>query len=143
MKIKIAKFLVVIFLVFILYASSHPIQFSNGYLDPWSGGGWNLEPHTERSGSLVSLIVEDGAHHYDLRGSHPDDTPSVRRVRAMERAHIRAWISEAEERRRKSARKTAAVTAGKKPHGHHAADATEGHRQRSHGHHLHHHHSHI
>uniref|UniRef100_A0A914GW70 Uncharacterized protein n=1 Tax=Globodera rostochiensis TaxID=31243 RepID=A0A914GW70_GLORO len=30
--------------------------------------------------SLVSLIVEDGAHHYDLRGEHPADTESVREV---------------------------------------------------------------
>jgi lysosomal Pro-X carboxypeptidase len=47
------------------FPAASNIVFSNGYLDPWSGGGWKLEPFTE--GSLVSLIVEDGAHHYDLR----------------------------------------------------------------------------
>lgn len=69
------------------------IVFSNGYLDPWSGGGWKLEPATE--GTLVSLIVEDGAHHYDLRGSHPNDTAGVKRVRLIEKEHIRRWIEEA------------------------------------------------
>jgi len=36
-------------------------------------------------GSLYSLIVEDGAHHYDLRGEHPDDTQSVKEVRRLEK----------------------------------------------------------
>ncbi|CAD5216733.1 unnamed protein product [Bursaphelenchus okinawaensis] len=72
------------------------IVFSNGYLDPWSAGGWKQEPATE--GSLVSLIIEDGAHHYDLRGAHPDDTESVKQARLIEKQHISKWISEANER---------------------------------------------
>ncbi|VDL69870.1 unnamed protein product [Nippostrongylus brasiliensis] len=59
------------------FPSASNIVFSNGYLDPWSGGGWSLKPKVE--GSLVSVILEQGAHHYDLRGSHPDDTDEVRR----------------------------------------------------------------
>ncbi|KHJ40017.1 serine carboxypeptidase S28 [Trichuris suis] len=48
------------------------IVFSNGWLDPWRGGGILSSDH-----GIASLIVEDGAHHYDLRGHHPMDTPSV------------------------------------------------------------------
>ncbi|KAE9556588.1 hypothetical protein FO519_000282 [Halicephalobus sp. NKZ332] len=54
------------------------IVFSNGRLDPWSGGGWRDK--NTREGSLVSIILEQGAHHYDLRGDHPEDTQEVRRV---------------------------------------------------------------
>jgi lysosomal Pro-X carboxypeptidase len=57
--------------------------FSNGWLDPWSGGGWRLKPTQE--GSLISLIIEDGAHHYDLRGQHPNDTEAVKEVRLLEK----------------------------------------------------------
>jgi len=77
------------------YPTATNIVFSNGYLDPWSGGGWNLKPFTK--GSLVSLIVEDGAHHFDLRAEHPNDTKSVKEVRNIEKAHIRRWINEANE----------------------------------------------
>ena len=68
------------------------IVFSNGRLDPWSGGGWR-DTNT-REGSLVSIILEQGAHHYDLRGYHPDDTQEVRKVRKQEIEEIRQWIKE-------------------------------------------------
>uniref|UniRef100_A0A914GVM6 Uncharacterized protein n=1 Tax=Globodera rostochiensis TaxID=31243 RepID=A0A914GVM6_GLORO len=51
--------------------------------------------------SLVSLIVEDGAHHYDLRGEHPADTESVRELDGL---HIKRWIAEAHERQREQKR---------------------------------------
>jgi lysosomal Pro-X carboxypeptidase len=85
------------------YGSRFPtatnIVFSNGYLDPWSGGGWRSYPTTK--GTLVSLIVEDGAHHYDLRGAHPNDTASVKEVRSLEKLHISRWIREAKKRTNK------------------------------------------
>jgi len=68
------------------------IVFSNGRLDPWSGGGWRDK--NTREGSLVSIILEQGAHHYDLRGYHPDDTQEVRNVRKQEIEEIRQWIKE-------------------------------------------------
>uniref|UniRef100_A0A914WKK3 Uncharacterized protein n=1 Tax=Plectus sambesii TaxID=2011161 RepID=A0A914WKK3_9BILA len=74
------------------FAASSNIIFSNGYLDPWSGGGWSLKPKTE--GSIVSIIIEDGGHHYDLRAANPKDTPSVIRARQLEVIYFQNWIAE-------------------------------------------------
>ncbi|KIH51864.1 hypothetical protein ANCDUO_18042, partial [Ancylostoma duodenale] len=75
------------------FPSASNIVFSNGFLDPWSGGGWSLKPKVE--GSLVSIILKQGAHHYDLRGAHPDDTEEVKEVRRQEKTHIKKWIEKA------------------------------------------------
>ncbi|KAK6048984.1 hypothetical protein COOONC_13510 [Cooperia oncophora] len=61
--------------------------FRNGFLDPWSGGGWSLTPKVE--GTLVSVILKEGAHHYDLRGAHPADTEEVKKIREQEKTYIR------------------------------------------------------
>jgi lysosomal Pro-X carboxypeptidase len=65
------------------YPTATNLIFSNGFLDPWSGGGWRL--NNTQEGSLVSLIIKDGAHHYDLRGQHPNDTEAVKEVRKQEK----------------------------------------------------------
>ncbi|MFH4981786.1 hypothetical protein AB6A40_008495 [Gnathostoma spinigerum] len=80
------------------YPTATNIIFSNGYLDPWSGGGWSLTPKTV--GSLVSIIIEDGAHHYDLRGSHPKDTEAVKEARRLEKAYVIEWLEEARTKKR-------------------------------------------
>jgi len=63
---------------------------SNGLLDPWSGGGV-LE---DISDTLVSVIIPDGAHHYDLRGYEEGDTSYVIDARKTELKHIKKWIEE-------------------------------------------------
>nr|CAD2133500.1 unnamed protein product [Meloidogyne enterolobii] len=55
-----------------------PTWIFNNY-DPWSGGGWRQT--TTNVGSLYSYVVEDSAHHYDLRGVHPLDTQSIKELR--------------------------------------------------------------
>jgi len=79
------------------------IVFSNGYLDPWSGGGYALKPRTD--GSLLSIIIEDGAHHYDLRAAHPLDTPAVVDARRIETMYIAKWIDDARKVADKEAKK--------------------------------------
>jgi len=77
------------------YQSASKIIFSNGLLDPWHGGG----VLTNYSDSLPCLIVEDGAHHLDLRASDPLDPPSVIWVRASEAGYFNTWMMEAREKK--------------------------------------------
>jgi len=67
------------------------IVFSNGHLDPWSGGGilYNV------SDTVLAYIIEDAAHHLDLRGSNPADPQSVIDARNFEKRYIQLWIDEA------------------------------------------------
>ncbi|CAG9531775.1 unnamed protein product [Cercopithifilaria johnstoni] len=75
------------------YPTATNIVFSNGYLDPWSAGGWSLK--SQVTGSLISIIIKDGAHHYDLRGKHELDTNSVKEARRLEKLHIKRWLKQA------------------------------------------------
>ncbi|XP_043257750.1 lysosomal Pro-X carboxypeptidase [Colletes gigas] len=66
------------------------IVFSNGLLDPWTGGGIlrNL------SSSAVAIIIPEGAHHLDLRSSDENDPYSVILTRKYHRYFIKKWIKE-------------------------------------------------
>lgn len=66
------------------------IVFSNGLLDPWSGGGvlHNI------SSSIVALVTEEGAHHLDLRFSSEYDPDWLIEQRQMEVMHIKRWLLE-------------------------------------------------
>ncbi|XP_020597700.1 lysosomal Pro-X carboxypeptidase [Phalaenopsis equestris] len=66
------------------------IIFSNGLLDPWSGGGvlQNI------SHSIVALVTELGAHHIDLRASTKDDPEWLVELREMEIKLIKGWIDD-------------------------------------------------
>uniref|UniRef100_A0A915Q7T1 Lysosomal Pro-X carboxypeptidase n=1 Tax=Setaria digitata TaxID=48799 RepID=A0A915Q7T1_9BILA len=75
------------------YPTATNIVFSNGYLDPWSAGGWSQK--SQVVGSLISIIIKDGAHHYDLRSKHPLDTNSVKEARRLEKTYIKYWLKEA------------------------------------------------
>ncbi|VDK78527.1 unnamed protein product [Litomosoides sigmodontis] len=75
------------------YPTATNIVFSNGYLDPWSAGGWSLK--SEVTGPLISIIIKDGAHHYDLRGKHQLDTNSVKEARRLEKLSIKHWLKQA------------------------------------------------
>ncbi|KAH8413515.1 hypothetical protein KR009_011911 [Drosophila setifemur] len=66
------------------------IIFSNGLLDPWSGGGVLQAPNE----MVHVIILPEGAHHLDLRHSDPADPPSVRDAREKEAAIIARWIQE-------------------------------------------------
>lgn len=64
------------------------IFFTNGHLDPWSGGG----VVKSLSNSLIAYYLPNGAHHVDLRGSHPEDTSDIIEARDMAVSLIEQWI---------------------------------------------------
>uniref|UniRef100_A0A7S2STF0 Prolylcarboxypeptidase n=2 Tax=Rhizochromulina marina TaxID=1034831 RepID=A0A7S2STF0_9STRA len=67
--------------------------WSNGRLDPWSGGGF-LTPVPDAT-SNHWVLLDKGAHHLDLRGPHPDDPEEVTNARALEEEIIWGWIEAA------------------------------------------------
>jgi dipeptidyl-peptidase-2 len=69
---------------------SSRIIFSNGLLDPWHGGGIL----TNLTDNLVAIIIAEGAHHLDLRGSNPADPISVIQAREQEVSLLTQWMGE-------------------------------------------------
>jgi len=69
---------------------------SNGVLDPWSAGGVTQNI----TDSLVAVLIEDGAHHLDLRHKNPLDPPSVVQARNIEKHYIAQWVKEYNEKRK-------------------------------------------
>ncbi|PFX19876.1 lysosomal Pro-X carboxypeptidase-like [Stylophora pistillata] len=76
------------------------IVFSNGALDPWAAGGVTCNI----SDSLIAVLIEDGAHHLDLRHKNPLDPPSVVQARNLEKYYISRWISEAKKQKKEKAK---------------------------------------
>ncbi|XP_073041156.1 uncharacterized protein [Primulina eburnea] len=73
-----------------LKAFGSNIIFSNGLLDPWSGGSV-LE---DVSDTIVALVTEKGAHHLDLRPATADDPDWLVEQREAEVDLIRDWLDE-------------------------------------------------
>ena len=68
------------------------VIFSNGDLDPWGYGAVPDDVAAGGGGGPLVLHIEGGAHHLDLRGSHPRDPPSVVAAREMEAAALGQWM---------------------------------------------------
>jgi len=49
---------------------------------------------TNLTANNIALVVEDGAHHYDLRLPNDKDTNSVKSVRETEFHYIKNWVEE-------------------------------------------------
>ena len=69
------------------------IFLTSGQLDPWRAAGIQSLPH-HASDSIIVRIIDDGAHHLDLRSSHHMDPPSVRKVREEELENFIRWIQQ-------------------------------------------------
>ena len=74
--------------------SGSNIFLTSGQLDPWRAAGIQTQPRGSSPESIIVRIIEHGAHHLDLRASHPADPDSVVAVRKEEKAAIRRWIEE-------------------------------------------------
>ena len=70
------------------------IILTSGQLDPWRAAGIQSLPRNANPDTIVVRIIENGAHHLDLRSSHPLDPPSVTKVREEEFAYFERWIRE-------------------------------------------------
>jgi lysosomal Pro-X carboxypeptidase len=70
------------------------IVFSNGDMDPWSGGG----VLHDISDSIVAINIERGAHNSDLLFAHEQDLASVKAAREQEKFHIQVWIKKWKEK---------------------------------------------
>lgn len=81
-----------VILQFCLLKELLPTAFfsSNGNLDPWSGFGVLQKP----SPNVVTVMIDQGAHHLDLRKSNPLDPESVKEARQIEKENIKLWISQ-------------------------------------------------
>jgi pimeloyl-ACP methyl ester carboxylesterase len=73
--------------------SGSNIFLTNGQLDPWRAAGIQSVPRGSPDSVIVRTIV-NGAHHFDLRPSHPLDPPSVVEVRNEEMAAMQKWINQ-------------------------------------------------
>ncbi len=71
-------------------AGATKIIFSNGRYDPWSAAGVNQDL-TE---SLVSVVLDNGAHHSDLMFESPEDPASIKDARRREKDIIMSWLAE-------------------------------------------------
>ena len=66
------------------------IIWSRGTLDPFSVGTFN----ESLSESLPLITIEMGAHHYDLRGAHLQDTKYVIEARNREKEYFKKWAAQ-------------------------------------------------
>ena len=71
------------------------ILFSNGRLDPWSGGG----VLSTISPTLPAVVIPSGAHHIDLMFSDPADPADVTAARAEEIGILHGWMEQAAKQR--------------------------------------------
>jgi len=68
---------------------------SNGALDPWYPMGVLPGPICPEGRDITCLLIDDAAHHLDLRGSDPkNDPPAVVIARLVESNIITKWVDE-------------------------------------------------
>jgi len=70
------------------FESYSNIIFTNGNLDPWHPGGILSDVNE----NVYGILIDQAAHHLDLRLPHEEDPESVRQVRARETQIFRQWM---------------------------------------------------
>lgn len=75
------------------------VVFSNGALDPWSGGGVLEIPRwLQQKNNLHTVVIPEGAHHLDLMFANDKDPVSVIKARQIENEAIAEWIRKKQHR---------------------------------------------
>jgi len=69
------------------------IFLTSGQLDPWRAAGIQTKPKGAPD-SIIVRIIDNGAHHLDLRAANSMDPASVTAVRKEEKAAMHQWIHE-------------------------------------------------
>ena len=72
-------------------AAGSNIFLTSGQLDPWRAAGIQVKPKGAPE-SIVVRIIDNAAHHLDLRAANKLDPPSVVAVRKEQMASIQKWI---------------------------------------------------
>lgn len=62
----------------------------------WSGGILKTV-----SKSVVAFDIREAAHHLDLFFSHPSDNASLRAARKLEMKHVKQWVKEARQKKKR------------------------------------------
>lgn len=70
------------------------VVFSDGEKDPWRVGGVpNNAGSISPDGSVVHILIQDAAHHQDLRSDDFRNPPSVVRAKQLEKMYIYKWLN--------------------------------------------------
>ncbi|EFA80247.1 peptidase S28 family protein [Heterostelium album PN500] len=68
------------------------IIFSNGVLDPWRAGG---VVSNDGGNDIITIIIDGGAHHLDLRMPNSADPTAVTNARVLETKYLMQFAQEA------------------------------------------------
>ena len=61
---------------------------------PWRVGGMpDNTAEISPDGSVVRLLIQDAAHHQDLRFADPADSEDLIRARQVELKHVTKWLT--------------------------------------------------
>lgn len=70
------------------------LAFVDSANDPW----FSLSAKLNNDDSIISIRIQDGANRIDLKGTHPNDTNSVKMARLEEIRLIEKWIHQAKQK---------------------------------------------
>ena len=87
-----------------LVKATHNIIFSDGEKDPWRVGGVPDDAASIGDGTVVHLLIEEGAHHQDLRFASEKDPEAVTAAKKWESDTIAGWLKAEEKGQEKTDR---------------------------------------
>nr|KAF6484102.1 dipeptidyl peptidase 7 [Rousettus aegyptiacus] len=79
------------------------LQFTEALRQQYCLDTWGIRSNL--SASVLAVTIHGGAHHLDLRASHPEDPMSVREARKLEATVIHDWVTAARHKQQLQERK--------------------------------------